>query len=86
VSNLSLQRPARELLHLQSSIVTPYGTKNFIDTTIYRLGDVLAAWAIGMMLTAGFQLEQVALYLLPVTLLWLIIGYTISKNIKLTTA
>jgi len=84
VSNLSLQRPARELLH--ASFVIPYGTKNFLDTTIYRLGDVLAAWAIGMMLSSGLQLEQIALYMLPVTLLWLVIGYTISKNIKLSTA
>lgn len=83
VSNLSLQRPAKELLH--TSFVTPYGTKNFLDTTIYRLGDVLAAWAIGMMLTSGLQLEQIAFYMLPVTFLWLIIGYTISKNIKLRT-
>ncbi|NJN44368.1 MAG: hypothetical protein HC806_06365 [Anaerolineae bacterium] len=83
--NLTVQRPTRELLLLQASFARPYGTKNFLDTTIYRFGDVLAAWVISTMTSAGLELKQIAICMLPITIFWIIVGNTVSKKIKLTT-
>lgn len=85
ISNLSVQRPARELLYLQSSLSKPYSTRNFLDTTIYRLGDAMAAWTISLMTSSGFSVAHLLLLFLCAALLWIINGYSISKNSNLTT-
>lgn len=86
VSNLSVQRPARELLLLGSALALPYGTKNFLDTAVYRLGDTLGSWGIVLMLSSGIDLHQIALLLIPFIILWIITGHSISKNVKLMTS
>lgn len=82
ISNLSIQRPARELLYMKTALSTPYATKNFIDVTAYRIGDVAAAWTISTMTSAGFQSTQILFLFIAVGTLWTINGYIISKNIK----
>ncbi len=86
VSNLSVQRPARELLLLGSTLALPYGTKNFLDTAVYRLGDTLGSWGIVLLLSSGTSLHQIALLLIPFIILWIITGHSISKNVKLMTS
>ncbi|MCB0488130.1 MAG: hypothetical protein KDC99_06630 [Cyclobacteriaceae bacterium] len=84
VSNLSVQRPAREWLYLQSRFSTPYSTQNFLDAVIYRLGDVTAAWMITLMLNNDAGFTQVLSVFVMAASLWIITGYSISKNINLT--
>ncbi len=61
--HFALDRPARELLFHGLPSVDRFGTKSFIDTFVYRLGDVvaagclgMAAWMRGWMLVAGIGL------------------------------
>lgn len=84
VSNLSVQRPARDWLYLQSTFSTPYSTQNFLDAVIYRLGDVSAAWTITLLLTHGSGFTQLLSVFVMAASLWIITGYSISKNINLT--
>ena len=41
----ALDRPAREVLYTVVSPVERYKSKNFIDTFIYRFGDVVGSWS-----------------------------------------
>lgn len=40
----ALDRPAREVLYTVVSIVERYKSKSFIDTFVYRFGDVIGGW------------------------------------------
>lgn len=84
ITNLSVQRPARDWLYLQSRISTPYSTRNFLDVVIYRLGDVSAAWMITLLFNHGSGFTQVLSVFVMAASLWTITGYSISKNINLT--
>ncbi|MGE0588397.1 MAG: hypothetical protein AB7O48_07455 [Cyclobacteriaceae bacterium] len=85
VSNLTVQRPAREWLYLQSTFSSPYSTQNFLDSVIYRLGDVSAAWTITLMMAHGTGFTQLLSVFVMAASLWIITAYSISKNINLTT-
>jgi len=79
LTHLTILKPVREML-FTSSLITPYSTKNFMDTTIYRLGDALGGWFITLLISLEISMHQMALYFLPATVLWIVTGYTISKK------
>lgn len=83
--HLTIQKPAREILFLSSSLSSPYSTKHFMDTSIYRLGDALGGWFVTLLISHGLDMAQIALYFLPATILWVFTGVAISKNTKFTT-
>lgn len=86
VSNLSLLRPARDLLLISSTLSLPYTTKHFFDTFIYRSGDALGSWGIYFMLSCSISQSQIAILLIPLVILWIITGHSISKKVKLIPA
>lgn len=83
--HLTIQKPAREMLFLSSSLSSPYSTKNFMDTAIYRLGDALGGWFVTILISYELNMAQIALYFLPATILWVFTGVAISKKTKFTT-
>ena len=64
-----LSKPTSDMLY---SVVTPeekYKAKNFIDTVLYRTGDVAGTWAVrGMLATVG--LAGTSILMLPFALVW----------------
>lgn len=82
VSNLSLLRPARDLLLISSTLSLPYTTKHFFDTFIYRSGDALGSWGIYFMLSCSISQSQIAILLIPLVILWIITGHSISKKLN----
>jgi AAA family ATP:ADP antiporter len=70
-------KPSTDMLY---SVVTPeekYKTKNFIDTAIYRGGDVVGTWTIRLLSVLGLSIAGIALLMVPfaavsaVVALWL---------------
>ncbi len=63
--NYGFSKPAREALF---TVVTPeekYKAKNFIDTVVYRAGDVVGALAIAGLTAAAFTMGRIALVAAP---------------------
>jgi AAA family ATP:ADP antiporter len=53
------------------SVVTPeekYKSKNFIDTAVYRGGDLIGTWTVKAMWGLGFA--GISIIMLPLTVLW----------------
>ena len=76
--NYAIMRPAREILFVVLTPQEKYKAKNFIDTTIYRGGDAVSAWAYAGLGAIGLSLAQIAWLAVPLALVWAIIAYMLG--------
>lgn len=69
-----LMRPARETLFTVASRADRYKAKAFIDTVVYRFGDVTGAQLEGLLGRLGVGLAALAGFAVPLALAWLALG------------
>lgn len=78
--NYSINRPVREMLYTVLSKEEKYKAKNFIDTAIYRGGDMTSAWIYnGLSAGLGLSLSAIALIAVPVSAIWSFIAFKLGK-------
>jgi AAA family ATP:ADP antiporter len=73
-------KPTTDMLY---SVVTPeekYKTKNFIDTAIYRGGDVIGTWSVKLMSALG--IAGIAVVMLPFAVLWAIVSLWLGRDYR----
>jgi ATP:ADP antiporter, AAA family len=76
----ALERPAREVLFTVVRREEKYKAKNFIDTVVYRGGDVATAWVQQALTAGGIGMRAMVIGSLPVTGLWLLLVYFLGKR------
>jgi AAA family ATP:ADP antiporter len=79
-SGFTFSKPSTDMLY---SVVTPeekYKTKNFIDTTVYRFGDVIGIFLIRSMLTLGYS--AVSLIMVPFAIAWIWVATWLGKDYR----
>ncbi len=69
-----IMRPARETLFTVTPRQERYKAKAFIDTFIYRGGDVIGAQTEGMLSRLGMGLTALAAFAVPLALIWMALG------------
>lgn len=74
----ALIRPGREMLFTSLRASDKYKSKNFIDTVVYRFGDVVSAWAKTLVDSLAQQPALAALCGAAVTLAWAGSGWWLS--------
>ncbi|HEY5643023.1 MAG TPA: MFS transporter [Woeseiaceae bacterium] len=73
-------KPTTDMLY---SVVTPeekYKTKNFIDTAVYRGGDVIGTWTIKFMSALG--IAGIAFVMLPFAVLWAVVALWLGNDYR----
>ena len=73
-------KPTTDMLY---SVVTPeekYKTKNFIDTAVYRGGDVVGTWTVKLMSALG--VAGIALVMLPFAVVWAGIALWLGRDYR----
>ncbi len=70
----ALMRPARETLYTVTSREDKYKSKAFIDTFVYRSGDVVGAQLEGLLGRLGMGLAAVASVAVPLALVWAVLA------------
>ncbi len=73
-------KPSTDMLY---SVVTPeekYKTKNFIDTAIYRGGDVIGTWFIKLMSALG--IAGISLVMVPIAIYWAFVSLWLGRDYK----
>lgn len=78
--NFSLIAPARESLFTRVDRESRYKAKTFIDTAIYRGGDLAVGWAMAGIAAFSVPLGQVALIGLVVAGLWAALGWRVGRT------
>jgi AAA family ATP:ADP antiporter len=69
-----IMRPARETLFTIVPRTDRYKAKAFIDTLVYRVGDVVGAQTEGLLARLGMGLAALASLAIPLALAWLALG------------
>ena len=73
-------KPTTDMLY---SVVTPeekYKTKNFIDTAVYRGGDVVGTWAVKFMSALG--IAGISVVMLPFAIIWAIVALWLGRDYR----
>jgi ATP:ADP antiporter, AAA family len=69
-----IMRPARETLFTITPRADRYKAKAFIDTFIYRTGDVIGAQTEGLLGRLGMGLAALASFAIPLAMVWMALG------------
>ncbi len=69
-----VMRPARETLFTIMPRAERYKSKAFIDTFVYRGGDVVGAQTEGLLSKLGMGLTGLAAFVVPLSLVWMVLG------------
>jgi len=69
-----IMRPARETLFTIVPRADRYKSKAFIDTFVYRAGDVIGAQTEGLLGRLGMGLAALASFALPLAMVWMALG------------
>jgi AAA family ATP:ADP antiporter len=75
-------KPSTDMLY---SVVTPeekYKTKNFIDTAVYRGGDVVGTWSIKLMSILGLGIAGISLAMLPFAVVSAVVALWLGRDYK----
>lgn len=75
----AVMRPARETLYTVVSREEKYKAKAFIDTFIYRTGDVVGAQAEGLLGRLGLGLVSLASVAVPLAVVWALLGVWLGR-------
>jgi AAA family ATP:ADP antiporter len=70
----AVMRPARETLYTVVSKEEKYKAKAFIDTFVFRGGDVVGAWTEGLITRLGMGLFALASLTIPMAIVWAALG------------
>lgn len=83
IGHYATSRPSREVLFTVVGREAKYKSKGFIDTFVYRSGDVAGAWLnIGLGSLGGLGLQGIALASLPIAVAWGSIGILLGRKQK----
>ncbi|WP_138437573.1 NTP/NDP exchange transporter [Marinobacter shengliensis] len=76
----ALMRPARETLFTVTTREEKYKAKAFIDTFVYRAGDVVGAQTEGLLARLGMGLTAIATVAVPLALVWAGLALWLGKS------
>ena len=76
----AITRPARETLYTVVSREDKYKSKAFIDTFVYRTGDVVGAQVEGGLGRLGLGLGALAAVAVPLALVWAVLGLWLGRT------
>ena len=75
-------KPTTDMLY---SVVTPeekYKTKNFMDTAIYRGGDLVGTWSIRGLQGLGMGISAISWIMLPFAALWTVVALWLGRDYR----
>jgi ATP:ADP antiporter, AAA family len=75
-----LAKPAREVLFTVVSREEKYKSKPFLDTAIYRGGDLVSGWIYAGLGALGLSLVAIALTAAPLTAVWAAVGVRLGRR------
>lgn len=73
-------KPSMDMLYSVVTAEEKYKAKNFIDTAVYRGGDVIGTWAVR--LVWGLGISGIAIVMLPFALLWVLIALWLGREYR----
>jgi ATP:ADP antiporter, AAA family len=76
----ALERPAREALFTVAGREVKYRTKNFMDTVVFRGGDLLTVWLQTGLTGLGVGVAPLSLALVPLSAGWVVLASWLGRS------
>ncbi|HYS80095.1 MAG TPA: MFS transporter [Anaeromyxobacteraceae bacterium] len=76
----AILRPSREILFTVVSREERYKSKNFIDTVVFRGGDMLSGWLYAALAGVGLGVAGTAWVSVPVSVAWVALGVYLGRE------
>ena len=73
-------KPGSDMLYSVVTAEEKYKAKNFIDTAIYRGGDIVGIWTVQLL--RGLGISTLALLLVPFAILWILIVLWLGREYR----
>ncbi len=86
VGEFTISKPARETLFNALSADQKYKAKNFMDTAVYRAGDMASGWIFTGLQQVGMALAGIAFLSVPIAAAWAGIGLWLARRHAVITA
>ncbi|KXV34794.1 ADP/ATP translocating protein [Gluconobacter thailandicus] len=80
VGEYAFIRPGREMLFARMPVNLKYRAKNFLDTVVYRAGDVVSGWASAAITTFSQSSVVVSLVGALLAIIWAAFGYVLGEQ------
>lgn len=78
----SVAVPTVNMLFTVVSAEQRYKAKNFIDTVMYRLGDLCSSWIFNILKSAGFNLVTIALVGASLGAAWILVAWVLGREFR----
>ena len=75
-------KPSTDMLYSVVTREEKYKAKNFIDTAIYRGGDLFGTWTIKGLLALGLGMTGVSIVMLPFAVLWTWVAWWLGNDYR----
>ncbi len=75
-------KPTTDMLY---SVVTPeekYKSKNFIDTAVYRFGDLIGTWSVKGLIVVGLSTPLISIAMLPFAAVWGAVALWLGRDYR----
>ena len=76
----AILRPSREMLFTVVSREERYKSKNFIDTALFRAGDMASGWIYAALAGMGLGIAGTAWVGVPLSVAWLVLGVYLGRE------
>ncbi len=76
----SFSKPTTDMLYSVATLEEQYKTKNFIDTAVYRFGDVVGSFSIKFML--GLGITGVSIIMVPFAAVWAAVSLWLGRDYR----
>jgi AAA family ATP:ADP antiporter len=73
-------KPTSDMLYSVVSTEEKYKVKNFIETAIYRSGDVIGAWSIRFL--SGIGIAGTAIICIPIAIAWAVLSIRVGREYR----
>ena len=78
--NFTITKPVRELYYKVDPALSNY--RSFIDTAVYRGGDLIGIWLFFVLKESGLNHFELAICIIPLVIIWYLLSHKISTTLK----
>jgi ATP:ADP antiporter, AAA family len=75
-----MTKPAREVLFTLVSREEKYKSKAFLDTAVYRGGDLASGWIYTGLMAVGLSIGAIAMVAAPLAVIWTVVGLGLGRR------
>lgn len=75
-------KPTSDMLYSVVTAEEKYKTKNFIDTAVYRAGDLIGTWSVKGLMVLGLGISAVSVVMLPLAAFWALVVIWLGREYR----